>query len=67
MQDYRNLRVWQRAHQMTVDAYALPKHFQKPEAWPLRVQIQRAAIPALGTRCPRFARCWRALSKHCSN
>ena len=44
MQDYRKLFVWQRAHQMAADAYALPKFFQKPEAWPLRDQILRAAI-----------------------
>ncbi len=44
MQDYRKLHVWQRAHQMAVDAYTLPKYLQKPEAWPLRDQILRAAI-----------------------
>jgi four helix bundle protein len=44
MQDYRKLRVWQRAHQMAVDAYALPKYLRQPECWPLRDQILRAAI-----------------------
>ena len=39
MQDYRKLRIWQRAHQMAVDAYSLPKYLNKPEAWPLRDQI----------------------------
>jgi four helix bundle protein len=44
MQDYRKLRVWQRAHQMAVDAYTLPKYLKQPEGWPLRDQILRAAI-----------------------
>jgi four helix bundle protein len=44
MQDYRKLFVWQRAHQMAVDGYTLPKYFRRPEAWPLRDQILRAAI-----------------------
>ena len=44
MQDYRKLLVWQRAQQMAVDTYTLPKYLQKPEAWPLRDQILRAAI-----------------------
>jgi four helix bundle protein len=44
MQDYRKLRVWQRAHQMAVDAYTLPKYLRQPECWPLRDQILRAAI-----------------------
>jgi len=44
MQDYRKLLVWQKAHQLAIDTYALPKYFLKPEAWPLRDQIFRAAI-----------------------
>ena len=44
MQDYRKLRVWQKAHQLAIDTYALPAYFKKPEAWPLRDQIFRAAI-----------------------
>ena len=44
MQDYRNLRVWKHAHQLAIDTYALPPFLLKPEAWPLREQILRAAI-----------------------
>ena len=44
MQDYRKLLVWQKAHQLAIDAYRLPPHLLKPEAWPLRDQILRAAI-----------------------
>jgi len=30
MQDYRNLQVWQQAHQLAVNAYALPAYLQEP-------------------------------------
>ena len=44
MQDYRNLRVWQQAHQLTLLVYALTAHLKNPPAWPLRDQLHRAAI-----------------------
>ena len=44
MQDYRKLRVWQKAHQMTLQTYAVSAHLTKPSAWPLRNQLLRAAI-----------------------
>lgn len=43
MQDYRNLRVWQKAHRLALETYALSASLQKPEAWSLRDQILRAA------------------------
>ncbi|HYT68965.1 MAG TPA: four helix bundle protein [Vicinamibacterales bacterium] len=44
MQDYRKLFVWQKGHQLAIDTYALPPYLLKPEAWPLRDQLLRAAI-----------------------
>ena len=44
MQDYRNLRVWQKAHQLAVNAYALPAYLGDPKGWVLRDQILKAAI-----------------------
>lgn len=44
MQDYRNLRVWQKAHKLALATYGVSAHLQKPEAWPLRDQVFRAAI-----------------------
>jgi four helix bundle protein len=44
MQDYRKLRVWQKAHQLAVNAYALPAYLQEPKGWALRDQILKAAI-----------------------
>jgi four helix bundle protein len=44
MQDYRNLRVWQKAHKLTLATYAVSPYLKVPEAWPLRDQLLRAAI-----------------------
>jgi four helix bundle protein len=44
MQDYRKLRVWQKARQLAVNAYALPAYLQEPNGWALRDQILKAAI-----------------------
>src|SRR5262249_22530398 len=44
MQDFRNLRVWQKAHQLAINSYALPAYLRAPEGWVLRDQILRAAI-----------------------
>ena len=44
MQDFKNLRVWQKAHQLAVDAYALPAYLNEPRGWALRDQILKAAI-----------------------
>ena len=44
MQDYRKLLVWQKSHQLALTTYELPAYLSKPEAWPLRDQILRAAI-----------------------
>ena len=44
MQDYRHLRVWQKAHALTLDVYAVSASLAAPAAWPLRNQLLRAAI-----------------------
>ena len=44
MQDYRKLLVWQKSHQLALTTYELPAYLTKPEAWPLRDQVLRAAI-----------------------
>jgi four helix bundle protein len=44
MQDYRKLRVWQKAHQLAVDAHALSDHLRAPKGWALRDQILKAVI-----------------------
>ena len=44
MQDFKNLRAWQKAHQLAVDAYALPAYLEQPKGWALRDQILKAVI-----------------------
>jgi four helix bundle protein len=44
VQDYRNLDVWQKAHKLALETYAISPHLKSPEAWPLRDQILRATI-----------------------
>jgi four helix bundle protein len=44
MQDYRNLKVWQKAHQLTLRAYRFGATLTVPSAWPLRDQLIRASI-----------------------
>src|SRR5205085_6337464 len=44
VQDYRNLRVWQKAHQLAVEAFRLCEYRQQPGGWALRDQMLKAAI-----------------------
>jgi four helix bundle protein len=44
MQDYRNLRVWQNAHKLTLATYAFAARLTEPVTWALRDQLLRAAI-----------------------
>jgi four helix bundle protein len=48
MGDFRNLRVWQRAHQLTLDVYGESGGFPKEERYRLTSQLRRAAasVPA---------------------
>jgi four helix bundle protein len=48
MQDYKNLKVWERAHQLTLTIYQATSTFPKDELYGLTSQIRRActSIPA---------------------
>jgi four helix bundle protein len=48
MQDFRNLKVWEKGHQLTLGVYRSTAGFPKDELYGLRSQIRRAAasIPA---------------------
>lgn len=43
MRDFRKLRVWGRAHQLTLALYRATKEFPRDELYGLRAQIRRAA------------------------
>jgi four helix bundle protein len=44
MQDYRKLAVWQKAHKLTVNVFAVSAYLKAPESWAVRDQAFRAAI-----------------------
>src|ERR687893_2791702 len=48
MADYRNLRVWERAHRLTLEVYEATRTFPKEERYRLTTQLRRAAasVPA---------------------
>lgn len=43
MKDFRGLRVWQKAHQLTLAVYKLTKGFQKEETYGFTTQIRRSS------------------------
>ena len=43
MQAFRQLRVWQRAHELTLQVYQVTAQFPKAETYALTSQIRRAA------------------------
>ena len=43
MQDFKKLKVWDKAHQLTLDIYSASKKFPKDELFGLTSQIRRAA------------------------
>lgn len=44
MQDFRDLLVWQRAHLLVLDMYALSRQLPDTERYGLTSQLQRAAV-----------------------
>ena len=43
MQSFRNLRVWEKSHRLTLDVYASTKGFPKDEMFGLTSQMRRAS------------------------
>ena len=44
MQDFRNLVVWQKAHQLTLETYAFSATLRRPVDYAIRDQLVRAAL-----------------------
>ena len=44
MRNFEDLRVWQAAHQLTLDVYRIVKLFPADERFELRSQVVRAAV-----------------------
>ncbi len=43
MQNYKDLKVWEKAHQFTLDVYRVSKSFPKEEIYGLSSQLRRSA------------------------
>ena len=43
MQSFRNLRVWEKSHQLTLDVYTSSKAFPRDEMFGLTSQMRRAS------------------------
>lgn len=48
MQDFHNLRVWQKSHHLTLEIYSRTKAFPREEVYGLTSQMRRAAA-SVGT------------------
>lgn len=44
MQDFRNLKVWKRAHQVVLDVYRCTASFPAEERYGLTSQVRRSAV-----------------------
>ncbi len=44
LQDFRQLQVWEKAHQVTLAAYKMTKSFPQEEVYGLTSQIRRASV-----------------------
>ena len=44
MKDFRNLKVWEKAHQLTLKIYKLTEQFPREELYGLTSQIRRACV-----------------------
>jgi four helix bundle protein len=44
MQDFRNLKVWEKAHALTLDVYKVTKAFPRDEIYGLTSQVRRASV-----------------------
>lgn len=43
MQDFKKLKVWEKAHELTLDIYKISNNFPKEEIYALTSQIRRAS------------------------
>lgn len=44
MKDFRNLKVWEKSHQLTVEIYKATEKFPKHEQYGLTSQLRRASV-----------------------
>jgi four helix bundle protein len=44
LQNFRNLKIWHKAHALTLDVYRLSKQFPRDELYGLTSQMRRASV-----------------------
>jgi len=44
VKDFRDLRVWEKAHRLTLDVYVTTKHFPREEVYGLTGQMRRCSV-----------------------
>lgn len=44
MQDFRNLKVWQKAHGLALEVYRMTQSFPRDELYGLVSQLRRSAV-----------------------
>jgi four helix bundle protein len=44
VRDFRDLKVWQKAHALTIEVYRASKDFPRDEAYGLTSQVRRASV-----------------------
>ncbi len=44
MQEFRNLKVWEKAHALTLDVYKASRSFPREEMYGLTSQMRRASV-----------------------
>ncbi len=50
MKDFRNLKVWERAHELTLELYRMTGRFPREELFGLTSQIRRCSA-SIGANC----------------
>ena len=44
MQDFKNLKVWKKSHELTLKVYKISKQFSREELFGLKSQVRRASV-----------------------
>ena len=60
MQDFRNLKVWEKSHKVVLDIYGITRNFPKEELYGLTSQIRRCAVSVpsnIAEGCCRGSEC----------
>ena len=57
MQDFRKLKVWQKAHHLALEVYAISANFPRTETFGITSQARRAAVSIAANIAEGSSRC----------